>query len=507
MANRTDKAYLERWQEYRDNNRNATPIDRSENTIQKAKRIAHLESKPEEWFKYYFPNYYSSEPAPFHKRSTKRILKNAEWFEVRPWARELSKSGRTMMETLYLSLTGKKKTWILTSATSDKAEMLLLPFKSILETNKRIINDYGIQESYGKKWTASKFITKKGVSFRALGAGQNPRGEKNDEARPDGLIIDDIDTDEEVRNSDRIKEKVKWVMEALIPTRSISNPLLIIVCGNIIGKYTTVTELIKKADISEIVNIRDKKGKSTWPQKNTEAAIDRVLKTISHNSAQKEYFNNPIAEGDVFKKITYGKCPPLRTCEQVLAYSDPATSNKDKGNASTKGVGVIGYKNGTYYLYKIWLGTMGQSRFVNHLYDAQDYIFKNKVDVARSWIENNSLQNPFYQQVIKPLILSIGKDRKRRLSMSLDDRSKGDKYNRIEGTLEPIHRNGDLIFNVDEKENQSMQIMEDQMLAVSEKSKFMDGPDLLEGGVWIIKHRNQKSEGTYKVGFRSNRKY
>lgn len=506
MAKKSDKAYLELWQEYRDNTRKSTPIDRSENAIEKGRRIAALEKHPEKWFAYYFPNFYTSEPAPFHKRSTKRILKNLEWFECKVWARELSKSGRTMMEVLYLSLTGKKKNWILVSATYDAAERLLLPYKSILESNNRIINDYGEQESLGH-WEAGEFTTKKGVAFRALGAGQSPRGTRNDETRPDGIIIDDIDTDEEVRNADRIKIKLKWIQEALIPTRSISNHLSIIVCGNIIGKYTCVTELMKMADYSEIVNIRDKNGKSTWPQKNTEAAIDRVLKTISHNSAQKEYFNNPVAEGDVFKEITWGKCPPLNKCEQVLAYFDPATSNKDKGNASTKGGGVIGYKDGKYYVYKFWLGTMGQAKFVGHMYDAQDYVFKHKVDVARVWLENNSLQDPFYQQVIKPLVLSIGKDRKRRLSVSLDDRNKGDKFNRIEGTLEPIHRGGDLIFNEDEQDNPAMRMLEDQMLSVSEKSKFMDGPDSLEGGVWIIKNRNQKSEAGYSVGFRSNRKY
>jgi hypothetical protein len=86
-----------------------------------------------------------------------------------------------------------------------------------------------------------------------------------------------------------------------------------------------------KADPPRHINIRDKEGKSTWPNKNTEEAINRVLNTISFNSAQKEYFNNPISEGDIFKELTYGKCPPLSYCEDVVVYADPSTSNKDKG--------------------------------------------------------------------------------------------------------------------------------------------------------------------------------
>ncbi|MFV0571676.1 MAG: TonB-dependent receptor [Xanthomarina gelatinilytica] len=113
--------------------------------------------------------------------------------------------------------------------------------------------------------------------------------------------IDNIDTDEECRNPERIKVKVRWLFEALYATRSISNPLLWIANGNIIAKYCCITEMAKKADCHDVVNIRDKEGKSTWPQKNTEAFIDRVLAKMPWSSQQKEYFKgNPfiIARAD-----------------------------------------------------------------------------------------------------------------------------------------------------------------------------------------------------------------
>lgn len=61
----TDKEYLEKWREFCENIDNATPIDLTESHSEKLKRIAKLETNPEEWFKYYFPNYYTSDPAPF----------------------------------------------------------------------------------------------------------------------------------------------------------------------------------------------------------------------------------------------------------------------------------------------------------------------------------------------------------------------------------------------------------------------------------------------------------
>ncbi|KGO89745.1 hypothetical protein [Flavobacterium suncheonense] len=503
---RSDKSYLEEWQQFRDNTLKATPVDLNETAAEKLKRIAYLEANPEEWFKYYFPNFYTSEPAPFHIKATKRVLKNMEWFEVRSWARELSKSGRTMMETLFLTLTGKKKNVLMVSNNYDNACRLLLPYKSILETNNRIINDYGEQESLGQ-WEAGEFVTRKGVSFRALGAGQSPRGTRKDEVRPDLILIDDIDTDEECRNPERIKVKVKWIMEALIPTRSISNALMIIVCGNIIAKFCCVTELAKKADVHDIVNIRDKNGKSTWPNKNTETAIDRVLNTISYNSAQKEYFNNPVSEGDVFKELTYGKCPPLSYCEDILIYADPSTSNKDKGSASTKAIAIIGYRQLKFYVYWMRVDTMSNSKFVDCLFEAYKYLTTHKVDTKRVYVENNSLQDPFFEQVIMPLIYQRSRDYGYNLPITPDTRKKPDKFFRIEGTLEPLNRLGNLIFNADQKDEPNMVRTHDQMLGVAPNTKIMDAPDAIEGGVWLIQNRIVKKQSTYSVGHRSNRKY
>lgn len=501
-----EKHYLELWNKYRDNLAKATPLDLNETPLQKSKRVADLEKKPEAWFKFYFPNFYTSEPANFHINATKRVLQNPEWYEIRSWSRELSKSGRTMMEVLFLTLTGKKKNVLLISNTLDNAARLLLPYRAILELNNRTINDYGVQASIGK-WEATEFTTRKGVAFRALGAGQSPRGTRNDAFRPDTILIDDIDTDEECRNSNRIKQKVKWIEEALIPTRSISSHLLIIACGNIIAKYCCITEMAKKADVHEIINIRGKNGLSSWPQKNTEAHITRVLSMISANAAQKEYFNNPVSDGDIFKELNWGVCPLIAKCDQVVVYADPSTSNKDKGNASAKAVIIVGYKALQFFVYRVWLNQMSNSKFVDCLYEAHAYLCEHQVDTKKIYIENNSLQDPFYQQVILPLINMRAKTTGFHLPIIPDGRKKPDKFFRIEGTLEPINRLGNLIFNVKLQSDPDMVRMSDQMLGVSENAKQIDGPDGLEGGVWIILNREHKKNTTYSFGARVNMKY
>jgi hypothetical protein len=507
----SDKKYLDLWEQYKENVSRASPINLNETEAQKKKRINNLEKNPEKWFAYYFASFYTSEPTAWHIAASKRAINNAEWFEVRSWSRELAKSARTMMEVLFLTLTGAKRNVLMVSSTYDNAERLLLPYKAQLELNPRIIADYGTQQSIGK-WESGEFTTKKGAAFRALGAGQSPRGTRNDAYRPDVILIDDIDTDEECRSKKRIKAKVKWIMEALIPTRSISGALLLIACGNIIAKFCCITELAKLADKHEIVNIRGKDGKSTWPQKNSEAHIDRVLSMISWSAAQKEYFNNPISEGDTFKVIYYGKAPLLKTCEMVLGYADPSTSNKDKATGASKGAShkcviVVGLKGMNYYIYWIRLAQTGQSKFVDWMFDAQEFMVTNGVDMPRVYIENNSLQDPMYKQVIQPLIREKQIEKNVHLSIIEDKRDKPDKFFRIEGTLEPLNRGEHLIFSEAIRTNPNMVVMEEQMLSVSEDATVMDGPDGLEGAVFLMKYRTARRNTTSRHGKRTSMRH
>ena len=303
----TDKQLLKEWEEYYSQFISDVEVDSSESEIERQKRIAHLEANPEEWFKYYFPKYCTAEPAPFHIAATKRLFAHRRWYEVRAWSRELAKSARSMFEVLHLALTGRIRNFLLVSNSYDNACRLMLPFRMQLEKNLRIINDYGEQKVEGH-WEDGEFIAKCGCSFRALGAGQSPRGTRNEAARPDFILIDDIDTDEECRNPDRIKQKWDWIEQALIPTVSVSGDVRILFNGNIIAKDCCIARAGKAADKFDIVNIRDKNGKSSW-SKNSEEDIDFILSKISTRAKQQEYYNIPLSEGDVFKELTWGRFP------------------------------------------------------------------------------------------------------------------------------------------------------------------------------------------------------
>src|SRR5699024_8926164 len=141
------------------------------------KRVQKLEKNFEKWAAYYFPHYYSSKPAQFHVRASKRWINPpssrkgkkdvARIYEVRAWSRELAKSSRAMMEDLYLLLTGKARVKLLVSNSEANAIKLATPYRINLESNNRIIHDYGEQKSIGD-WSEHKFTTKTGFVIAAI---------------------------------------------------------------------------------------------------------------------------------------------------------------------------------------------------------------------------------------------------------------------------------------------------------------------------------------------------
>lgn len=486
VTQKSDKQAIEFWRAYFDNFLADVSADHGETEQQRKNRRRRLEKDFEEWCRYYFPKYCYAPSAAFQKRASRRIMENPEYYEVRRWSRELAKDVRTMMETLYQVLTGVKRNILFISCSNDKACELLEPFRINLERNERIIADYGIQKLPGS-WTYGDFVTTQGASFLAVGANQSPRGSRNEEVRPDKVIISDIDTDEDVRNEDLVKKKWEWFNQAVYPTRSISKPFQVCILGNQIAKTCFITYACEMADHVDTVNILDKSGLSSWPEKNTMEHIDRIRSKMPTRFFEAEYMNNPLTEGSVFKEITWGKVPPLSTLPFVVAYADPSTSNKSggkKGSASYKSLFLVGYKEGRYYIYTGFLDKVSNAVFVGWFYGIKDYVGQKTQCYYQ--IENNTLQDPFYEQVFKPLFHEMGQT-KGHIPIAPDTRKKPEKFARIEGNLEPTNRNGQLIFNEAERNNPNMVRLEEQFLLVSPGlAAPADGPDCIEGGKWII---------------------
>lgn len=161
---------------------------------------------------------------------------------------------------------------------------LLDPYRANLEANGRIMAYYGKQELPGS-WTEDEFTTK-GRSLSAHWVPDNLRVVR--ETRPYvptycwsmTLIRTRIPRTRTSSRSAGTGGKMRCIPQGRF------EPTLVIFCGNIIAKDCCVVRAGEMADSWDIVNIRDKNGFSTWPEKNSEEDIDRTLSKISKKAAQ-----------------------------------------------------------------------------------------------------------------------------------------------------------------------------------------------------------------------------
>lgn len=491
MVTPKDKRKIEEWDSFYKDMQRQSAVDSSQSRAERDARRLELEKDPPAWMKEMFPQYCRCDFAPFQKKAIRRIIAHPEWYEVLSWSRSLAKSTITFMIIMLLVLSGRKKNVLVISNSLENAKRLLGDYKAAFEKNSRIRHYYGDLTTFGQ-WTDGEFVLKNGASFRAVGAGQSPRGTRNEAYRPDTFIIDDFDTDEECRNPDILRNKWEWWEQAVYAARDTDVPALVVFCGNIIATDCCVVRAGKKADHWDIVNILDKDGNPSWPQKNTADEIRTVLSKISEASAQKEYFNNPVKEGNTFKELTWGKAPRLSAFDMLVYYADPSPSNKDrqKSGASFKAGILLGQIGSTFYVIKAFCDQVNQSTFIEWFYYIRDFV-GDKTQVLY-YIENNSLQDPFYQQVYEPLFDTYA-ERLGYIPITPDTRKKPEKAIRIEGNLEPLVRNGRLVFNEKDKENPHMQRLADQFLYFSPQLKYpADGPDAVEGGVYILNEQKRK---------------
>ncbi len=146
-----------------------------------------------------------------------------------------------------------------------------------------------------------------------------------------------------------------------------------------------------------------------------------------------------------------------------------------------------------------YLDHVVNDEFVNWYYYLKTYV--NERTQVYNYIENNTLQDPFYEQVFIPLFAQKAKENGF-IGILPDNRKKPDKFSRIEGNLEPLNRQGLLILNEAEKDNPHMKRLFEQFLLVNAQMKApADGPDCVEGAVWIINEKMAAlTAGNYTIG-------
>jgi predicted phage terminase large subunit-like protein len=471
----------------------ATTININEKPADKINRIKRLEKDYIAWFEYYFPNYAKKPCAWYHKKFSELIINNKIVFLLAEIFRSGAKSVHLGMGIpLFLYFTKDMFYMLLIGQTDPKARKLIGKIQAQLKYNQRLINDYGRRFNYGD-WSNGDFTSTDGVKFKAMSIGQSPRGESEEENRPDYILVDDVDTKQRVKNDKLSREAYEWVWEDLKGTFDEGGERQrFIVANNNFHKNTIINKLkeefkliIEKAKNANrtirhfVVTAKAVKNLSTfepeWPEKTDAEYWRQKYEETPYRSFMREYMHVHIQDGVIFKpeQIQWKEQLPFEQYDGLVFYGD--LSYKDSGDY--KAMVLVGKHGREFHVLAGYVRQTSRNNVAKWLYD---------------FVEENQLLNYNVRYKIEGLFAQDefvndfdleGDDRGWYIPVTADKKSKDGKFDRIESMAGYFER-GNIWFNQKFKGSTDFQNLEDQLLAFEKGSGANDdAPDALQSAI------------------------
>jgi uncharacterized protein YhhL (DUF1145 family) len=461
-----------------------------ETPLEKSKRIKSLEKEYILWFEYYLAHYAMSPCSWYQKKLAKLLINNPWIFIILRIFRGGAKSVHANIGIpLFLYYVKHDLNFMLLIGENEqKAKKLLSDIQAEFVANAKLEADYSRRFKFGD-WAEGNFTTIDDVHFYSLGIGQSPRGIRNMERRPDYISVDDVDTKKRSKNPKLVRELFDYLKEDIWGTygsgnrryvqsnnRFSKNSVIQLMSDhflNVIAQYKEAGRKVRHHII--IAKAIQNDGTSGWAENYPIEFWNDLRKDIGERAFQREYQDNPIEEGTVFKNewISWKKPHVLHQYDALCLYGD--LSYKDNGDF--KALLLIGKVGKEFHVIKAHVRRTTRAMAATWLYDAYEALGLNKFNI-RYLVEGSFAQDMFVDDFDKE-----GDKRGFFIPVVADKKAKANKQERIE-SMSGFFERGDVHFNDNEKNTPDFLELVDQILAFEKGSQVNDdGPDCLQSGV------------------------
>lgn len=246
----------------------------------------------------------------------------------------------TLIFTLWCLYARRKRFIIIVSGTEGQAEMFLNDIRHEIENNAELNADFG--DMAGDTWRRDQITTRYGARLAAKGTGSGLRGLRHGYSRPDLIICDDIENDENTATAERRGKVWRWFSRAMVNTLDPSGAVWII--GTILHHDSLLSNLVNGSEErgiakwpGKIWRALDNKDQPLWPDVWPREKLLARKKEIGSVAFAQEFQNSPAGPEDaVFRpewlndpKVWYDDAPE---CLDYFQAVDPAISLSDKAD-------------------------------------------------------------------------------------------------------------------------------------------------------------------------------
>ncbi|GHD63823.1 phage terminase large subunit [Jeongeupia chitinilytica] len=200
--------------------------------------------------KTYFPHYVKHDPASLHDYLFDRfqdVVDNGMGdHDAVAAPRGHAKSTLiTQIGTLWCICTGRKHYPLIVMDALDQALPMLEAIKAELEFNPRLRIDFPEASGRGRVWQVGTIVTLNDVKVEVFGSGKKIRGRRHGPHRPDLVIGDDLENDENVRSPEQRDKLMSWITKSLLSLGPADDSMDVFIIGTILHYDSVLARLLK----------------------------------------------------------------------------------------------------------------------------------------------------------------------------------------------------------------------------------------------------------------------
>lgn len=317
----------------------------------------------------YFPHYLTAEPSRLHEQLFEDLPaittseKGERYLLIAP--RGSAKSTHlTLIYPIYLLCRGLKNYICLIMDAFEQAAVMLEAIKAELEINPRLANDFPDIVGQGRVWREDVILTPTNRKIEAFGTGKKIRGRRHGPYRPDLVILDDVENDENVESPKQRDKLQTWIDKAVLKLGSNDGSMDVLFAGTVLHHDSVLVRFAKKPawrtttyravlkwpermDLWErfeelFLNESERDADDFYEENRAEMdegavvnwpALQPLLylmkeRASNHDAFESEFQNNPVAGDNPFKKLIYWVTSPAGTV--LFGAIDPSLGKFSK---------------------------------------------------------------------------------------------------------------------------------------------------------------------------------
>src|SRR5258708_4373430 len=304
-------------------------------------------------------------------------------------------------------------------ASLDKAQERLHAIRRIFEKNEVFIHTFG--DLRGQPWSDERIELNTGITIQAMGRGQAIRGTKNEDFRPDLIILDDIEDMTSVSTPEGRKKVADWVFDELLPSgdvhcrvRVLANDMHPECLANALDKEGSgfVVKRYPWVYLDRITGER----KASWPDRFPIAHIDKTRDQYYSQGKAGLYQSNYLCRSEApedkpFRREMFryagrdGVDPVVRTWQPVYGMFDPARTVR--ATSATTGFACWSRIANRMIVWDAWGKKLMPDEIVKAIFDFNDEFHPVKIGFEEDGLNEWALQPLRQEQARRGMVLPL----------------------------------------------------------------------------------------------------